>query len=244
MRADLDLVAAYLARRDVADLDEVDQVDGPFDVVVLLGSALLGPERTAARVLAGGTARRLLVCGGVGHSTELLWRAVEADPALSGVRTRGRPEAHVLVDVLVEHLDVPREGLLVEDRSTTCGSNATEARRVLAEHGVPSDRVLLLQDPTMQRRSHACFVRAWGDDRPFTSFAPSVPRVAGLGEDVEGGWTFDRFVGLLLGEVRRLHDDEDGYGPRGAGFIDHVDVPEEVLAAARRLRSRYPDLVR
>jgi len=35
--------------------------------------------------------------------------------------------------------------------------------------------------------------------------------------------------------VRRLRDDEHGYGPRGAGFIDHVDVPPDVLAAARRL---------
>ena len=35
---------------------------------------------------------------------------------------------------------------------------------------------------------------------------------------------------LLFGEVIRLRDDENGYGPRGKGFIVHVEVPEEIEA--------------
>ena len=35
---------------------------------------------------------------------------------------------------------------------------------------------------------------------------------------------------LLLGEIRRLRDDESGYGPQGAGFIGHVDIPPIVEA--------------
>jgi hypothetical protein len=45
-----------------------------------------------------------------------------------------------------------------------------------------------------------------------------------------------RLCELLVGEVTRLKDDENGYGPKGKGFIGHVDVPVEVEAAANRVR--------
>lgn len=35
-----------------------------------------------------------------------------------------------------------------------------------------------------------------------------------------------------------------GYGPAGAGFIAHVDVPAEVTAAWARLREAFPGSVR
>jgi hypothetical protein len=49
---------------------------------------------------------------------------------------------------------------------------------------------------------------------------------------------------LLLGEVPRLRDDADGYGPRGRNLIDHVDIPEQVLLAYRNLAGQRPDLIR
>ncbi len=48
----------------------------------------------------------------------------------------------------------------------------------------------------------------------------------------------------MLGEIPRLRDDEKGYGPRGRGYIVHVDVPEEVLAAYERLQRNFPSLTR
>ncbi|MFH5101634.1 hypothetical protein ACHH01_26860 [Citrobacter freundii complex sp. 2024EL-00219] len=35
--------------------------------------------------------------------------------------------------------------------------------------------------------------------------------------------------------MKRLRDDVTGYGPKGAGFIDHVDMPTQVVAAWYRL---------
>jgi hypothetical protein len=32
-----------------------------------------------------------------------------------------------------------------------------------------------------------------------------------------------------------LRDDADGYGPRGWTFVDHVDIPEQVLLAYRNV---------
>ena len=49
-------------------------------------------------------------------------------------------------------------------------------------------------------------------------------------------------IQLALGEIPRLRDDEQGYGPRGRGYIVHVDIPEEVERAWERLAAAYPEL--
>ena len=40
----------------------------------------------------------------------------------------------------------------------------------------------------------------------------------------------------MLGELPRLRDDINGYGPLGRDFIVHVDIPAEVEAAWQILR--------
>lgn len=57
-----------------------------------------------------------------------------------------------------------------------------------------------------------------------------VPGAAG-----SGLWSIPRFLGLLMGEIPRLRDDERGYGPAGKGFIAHVDIPADVEDAWRQL---------
>ena len=52
-------------------------------------------------------------------------------------------------------------------------------------------------------------------------------------------WEKQRFCELLVGEVTRLKDDENGYGPNGKWFIGHVDVPDEVVHAARRVKEAF-----
>jgi hypothetical protein len=62
--------------------------------------------------------------------------------------------------------------------------------------------------------------------------------------EIPGVWGVDRFLSLLLGEVPRLRDAPGGYGPKGSGFIDRVDIPEEVETAWAWLAGRYPQLLR
>lgn len=100
----------------------------------------------------------------------------------------------------------------------------------------------------MQRRTHASFERAWSDVDSFrvVSYAPFLPTISatssgelGVAGDRDPIWPFPRFVSLILGEIVRLRDDENGYGPRGKNFIDHVEIPLEVLEAFERVESVY-----
>jgi uncharacterized SAM-binding protein YcdF (DUF218 family) len=240
---DLEVIAGFLARRDVASL-ESEGLRRTFDVLVLCGSAVLASLDVTARAFHDGVVRRVLVSGGIGHSTPYLASAIRDHPAYAGVVTDGRPESAILAEILVRHLDVSPGALTTEDESTNCGENADLSLRTLA--GGPEVRsILLVQDPTMQRRTHASFDRRLPDPAPMevVSFAPFVPRVGpdGVGARADDPvWSTGRFTSLALGEVSRLRDDETGYGPRGAGFIGHVDVPEQVLAAYHRLRGADP----
>ncbi|KAJ3043666.1 hypothetical protein HDV00_004439 [Rhizophlyctis rosea] len=107
--------------------------------------------------------------------------------------------------------------------------------------------VVVVQEPTMLRRTVAGFEKAFEGIEGWkfigwATFIPEVEEVKGeqgagsicfktpkLTDDEAGSiWEIGRFVDLCLGEIPRLRDDQHGYGPKGKGFIVHVDIPEEV----------------
>jgi len=63
-------------------------------------------------------------------------------------------------------------------------------------------------------------------------------------ENICGMWDMERYISLLLGEIPRLTDDENGYGPNGKDFIAHVEIPLEVKEAFESLCENYSNLVR
>lgn len=225
---DLNTLAQFLARKDAPTLPLVD-------LLVLLGSSLIVTAQVTADAWHSGSVGQILVSGGIGHSTPLLYQSVRQEPSLAEIPVQDRPEADILADILVLRHGVPRSKILIENRSTNCGSNAWECKRVLHDLGRTPQTVALIQDPTMQCRSHASFERAWrGEQSPnFISFAPFVPRVKNGQLIPAGQWPLERFMSLLLGEIPRLLD--TGYGPLGADFIEHVEIPLEVLDAHERL---------
>lgn len=239
-------IAAFLALDDVCAADGfVKEKD--IDCIVWAGNAVLHTAEQAFRLVRNGVAPRILLSGGIGHSTRLLWQTVEQHRTYRAVATEGRPEAQILRNIAIRFWDLDPARILVDDASTNSGENAAFSRRILEESGIAADTILLVQDPTMQRRTDATFRHAWRD-RPhvrFRNWPTFTPRVA-LVEDelrfrvgpVAGLWTMERFLSLVMGEVPRLRNDAAGYGPRGRGFIAAVDIPDAVESAYAHLQSR------
>lgn len=254
---DINIVAAFLAHNQVPSLEK------PVDCIVICASAVLYQTSNLFRIFQSqpSLAKVLVLVGGIGHSTELIYDAVARHPEYCKIKERitGLPEADVLHSILASFFSLvgPEHGgpkVYRENRSTNCGANAVETRKVLDEAGITGMRsCIVVQDPTMSRRTIASFNKAYEDlpvpDRPYFSacpvFVPKMRNVDGqLEYDVESQdglrandlWEQQRLCELLVGEVTRLKDDENGYGPNGKGFIGHVDVPEEVEQAAKRIR--------
>ncbi len=237
-------VAEFLA---LDDFDR-DRDSARFDLVILAGNAIMATAASAFEY-ARATSTRLLITGGIGHSTALLAEAVAGHPRYRHVAVEGRPEAEILRDIAIKEHGLDDGQILVEPASTNCGENAAFSRRLLEELGMRPGAALMVQDPLMQRRTDASFRQAWSESSwrtDFVSWPTFVPRL----EDADGEvryaagmpsplWTGERFMALLLGEIPRLRDDENGYGPRGKGFIAHVDIPDAVEAHYHALAAYF-----
>ncbi|EME44801.1 hypothetical protein DOTSEDRAFT_173172 [Dothistroma septosporum NZE10] len=255
---DVNTVASFLAHEQVTR--EQLQKHDPFDCIILCVSALIVQAEQLFRILETrpSLTRCLVLVGGVGHSTEHLWNAIEQHEQYRaiGSEVRGLPEARVMETLLQKYFDVNKitsQGcqILIEDQSTNCGSNAIETRKVLDAAGLTDiNTTLIVQDPTMSLRTLKSFEKAYeSSDSTFNFHCGPlfIPTIApGIMPDqiiydthfpAPSLWPFDRFLSLIIGETPRLRDNVNGYGPKGKNFIGHVDIPLAVEAAWERLQS-------
>ena len=63
-------------------------------------------------------------------------------------------------------------------------------------------------------------------------------------EDLHGMWPINRYANLLMGEIPRLSDDANGYGPNRNNYIAHVDIPENVKIAFEELKMVFGSEIR
>lgn len=232
------------------------------DVLVLFGGSILCGGDVLTQAIKGNVAKHYLIVGGEGHTTQSLRDRVHAD--YPQIETDGLPEAKVFEAYLKEKYDLAVDYL--ECNSTNCGNNITYLLDTLNKHCIEWNSIILMQDATMQHRMEAGLRKHLedgqhqnGDDYIIINFASYQAKVvcvstkAGEAEakpnliyenDIYGMWDMDRYITLLMGEIPRLTDDENGYGPRGKNFIAHVDIPKEVREAFELLNEEYKGYVR
>ncbi|KAH7367433.1 hypothetical protein B0T11DRAFT_275273 [Plectosphaerella cucumerina] len=249
-------------------LDGLPANQGP-DVIVLCGSAILSLGDDVFSLVSSSDFCNdrniaLVICGGIGHSTTFMYDAVRQHPRyhILGDEIQGLPESRIFEMIAQRWYGLSSESegspfIFIEDRSTNCGANAQETKRTLDAQGLISPRsIVVVQDPTMSRRTTASFEHSYADigvSGPkiiaWPTFVPVVEATSGseggldaadglqyssqgpTGERKNGLWDMRRFLDLLIGEIPRMRDDERGYGPRGKGFIPHVDIPADVEEA-------------
>lgn len=238
----INAVARFLALDDLGS-DRERRPAPRFDLVVLAGNAMLWTlEGAVKRARAADVP--LLISGGIGHSTKLLVNAVDAHPVYRKALAGQTSEARLLADIAAMFLGMDQSRLLIEDASTNCGENGLFSRRFLDLRGIVAGSILLIQDPLMQRRTDASFRQAWADGQcpAIANWPVQVPRIGYRHNKVDylqgqgsRKWSPERFLSLLSGEIPRLRDDENGYGPRGKGFLPHVDIPDDIEAAHRHI---------
>ena len=247
--ASLNLLGAFCGMRDIPALTgeclEQKYAINQADVMALFGGSILAGGDLLAQAMQNKIAKNYVIVGGEGHTTQTLRDKVHA--LYPDFITDGLPEARVFQGYLQRKYGFAPD--LLECVSTNCGNNITNLIALLKNHCIPFDTIILSQDASMQRRMDAG-MRKHAPEAEIINFAAYAAKVTvqndmlSFAEEIPGMWSIERYTSLLMGEIPRLTDDENGYGPSGKNFIAHVDIPENVREAFNFLATLNPELIR
>jgi uncharacterized SAM-binding protein YcdF (DUF218 family) len=194
--------------RVVWDYHHVHHALAKADCIIALGSHDTRVAERAAEVFLGGWAPLLVCSGHLGSLTGAMWT---------------RSEAEVFADVAVG-LGVPRDRILIEDRSTNTGENVDFSRQLLEGKGLPPRKAIAVQKPYMERRTLATFRQRW----PELEVVVTSPLIA-FDDYATLEIRKDDVITILVGDLQRLIV----YGRKG--WSAPQEVPAEVLEAYERL---------
>lgn len=213
-----------------------------YDLILVLGNALPYVAVEAYKYYKNGYSKYFMISGGIGHTTGAMKSKISEDFILSY-----QDEASILRG-LIEHIYDKDETIIIENESTNCGMNIHNSLDIICKKKLSIKSILLVHDPLMQRRIDAT-AKKQSNHYEFYNlslFVPNIKFKCGyyVSNDFKGLWTFDEYVSLMLGEMKRLIDNCEGYGPNGMNYICHVDIPKEVECSYNILLNKYKNQIR
>ena len=243
-------ISKFLAVRDISELSSIglEKYFGikKVDMLILLGNSIPYTIKCAVEAYKNNLCDRILINGGIGHSTEILREQIRKDEKFNCIQVENRAEADIFFDIMTKIYDVQENNIIVENQSTNCGDNALKAVNLLKKLDISYSSLLLIQDPTMQLRTYASFKKHVDNkDVKIINYAPFIPIINSdfklANRDIDGIWDEKRYLELIMGEIPRLRDDINGYGPCGKNFISHIDVTDEIEDCYNRLNEMIKD---
>ncbi|KRE99830.1 hypothetical protein ASG89_27240 [Paenibacillus sp. Soil766] len=248
----LNVLSDFLGKRDIDTLTS-NALEGKYqitqtDLLILFGASVAYGCDVVGQAVSNNIAKNFMIVGGEGHTTESLRRAIHTN--IPEIETMEKMEADIMSEYIKRKYGIGN--ILIERNSTNCGNNITYALDVIKQNNLFPNNIVIVQDATMQCRMDAGFRKYLLDSKvEVINFAAYKVRVEVKSEklvieptDIWGMWDIERYISLLMGEIPRLLDDTNGYGPNGKNYIAHVDIPAKVLKAFEELKVEYGDLVR
>jgi uncharacterized SAM-binding protein YcdF (DUF218 family) len=184
----------------------------PADAILVLCSHDTIVAERGARLFLEGWAPLLIFSGGLGTITSRFWSEPEADQF-----------AAIAMD-----LGVPRERILIENRSTNTGENVLFTKQLLAERQLDPSSFILVQKPYMERRTFATFRKVW-PEKTFVVTSPQLSLDEYLRSHSHESLSIDDVISIMVGDLQRIR-----IYPK-QGFQIHQDIPEDVWDAYEQL---------
>ncbi|MGH0141307.1 UNVERIFIED_CONTAM: hypothetical protein FKN15_073694 [Acipenser sinensis] len=164
----------------------------PFqsDVIIGLGCHDIRVAERSASLFLEGWASWLLFTGYLGNQTAGVWQ---------------RPEAEIFTDVAVK-MGVPRDRILLETGATNTGENIRFSYQILMEQSIPACRVILVQQPFMERRVYATFLQQWPAENTQAIVTSPALQLQGFPNHQVG--SMQDLIGYMLdGDVTGMDDE-------------------------------------
>lgn len=181
------------------------------DAILVLCSHDRSVAERGAQLWLDGWAPLLIFSGGLGAITSRFWKEPEADQFANVAAGMG----------------VPRERIIIENRSTNTGENILFTRKLLAEMRIDPRTFIVVQKPYMERRSYATFRKVWPEKEVVvTSPQLSLDEYLNLSH---APLSADDAIAIMVGDLQRIRI----YAERG--FQIPQDIPADVWEAYERL---------
>lgn len=180
-------------------------------ILVLCSHDRIVAER-GAQLYLDGWAPLLIVSGGLGAITGRLWEEPEADQFAAIAVARG----------------VPRERILIENRSTNTGENVLFTRRMVEQLGLDLSTFIVVQKPYMERRAWATFRKVW-PEKDLVVTSPPLSLDDYLAHYAGGELSEDDAIAIMAGDLQRIRL----YPERG--FQIPQEIPGDVWQAYEAL---------
>jgi len=184
------------------------------DAILVLCSHDKRVAERGAELFLEGWAPLLIFSGGLGAITSGMWTESEADQFAA----------------VAINLGVPRDKILIENKSTNTGENVLFTRRLLAEQELDPEKFILVQKPYMERRAYATFRKFWPEKKVLVT-SPQVSFAEYLREYKNEKLSSDDVISIMVGDLQRIKLYPE------KGYQIHQEIPGEIWAA-------YEELVR
>ena len=182
------------------------------DAILVLCSHDRRVAERGAQLFLEGWAPLLIFSGGLGTITGGMWNEPEADQF-----------AAVAVD-----LGVPKEKILLENKSTNTGENILFTKALLAARNLNPEKFILVQKPYMERRSFATFRKLWPEKYVLVT-SPQVSFERYLNEYGNPDLSSEDVISIMVGDLQRIKL----YPAKG--FQIQQEIPCEIWAAYEEL---------
>lgn len=178
------------------------------DSILVLGSHDTRVADRAAELYLQGWAPLLIFSGGLGRLTEGMWSEPEADLFAKIAISKG----------------VPKEAVLIENRSTNTGENILYTQQLLKEEKLNPHSFIVVQKPYMERRSYATFKKHW-PDKELVVTSPQIP----FDEYATSDISMEQVINIMVGDMQRIKVYYE------KGFQIYQEVPADIEDAFEQL---------
>lgn len=182
------------------------------DCIVGFGNFNDNIARRAAELYFQGYAPKVLFTGGLGRNTQGLLPEPEAVRFAKTAMACG----------------VPREDIILEDKSTNTKENILFTREKLTALGLPHAHILGVHQPFMERRICAAMGVYW-PELEFTVTSPQVTISEYLAHAKQQGISENAAISVIVGDFQRM----DLYAKKGYQLPQQI--PEEAWQAFHQL---------
>ncbi|MBC7836184.1 YdcF family protein [Acetobacteraceae bacterium] len=190
------------------DYHHVNHTLKKADSIFVLCSHDIRVAEYAADLFLQGYAPYLIFSGGFGVLTKDLF---------------DKPEAEVFAEVALKK-GVPKDKILIENKSTNTGENVEFTKKLLTERGLDFQTFILVQKPYMERRTYATFKKVW-PEKEFAVTSPPIPYESYFTKEIPK----DRVINIMVGDLQRIKLYPE------KGFQIYQEIPDKVWNAYEKL---------